>query len=168
MAIPNPHWPGAPARMADGRQFTEYRSVCKLLPPMPDGPWGSFEQRAAVIAGGDTQRWSDRSLTAMRGGQTRCVDTMVPESAKRIYSWDGPVVVSGPWQQGIGMGRQYLPGAPQLAGGDPDRLAAATFPDMPGTFDANAQQYSSLKINPVSIANYKSKKYNRYSQPYSP
>ena len=154
--------------MADGRQFTEYRSVWHLLPPMPDGPWGGWVQRNAVIQAASAQRASDRSLTVLRGGQYRCVDTMVPETQKRIYSWNGPVVAAGAWAGGIGTGRSYLPGRPDLAGGDPDVLAISTFPDMPGTFDANPRAYASgplLNSLPVDVP-MKGAMRNRYSLPY--
>jgi len=177
IAVPNPHWSGAPARMADGRQFTEYRSIWNLMPPMPAGPWGGYEQRAQIINAAATQRSSDRAMTVLRGGETNCVDTMVPEVQKKVYSWNGPVIAPGPWQGGIGTGRSYLPGRLDLVGGgsDPDMLAAATFPSalMPGTFEPNPQLYVAGPIRRPVVTSAASgsaggqpSSQNRYSFPY--
>lgn len=98
-------------------------------------------------------------MTVMRAGHGACVDTMVPELSKRVYSWNGPVeLLSQP--AGIGTGRMYLPGRQELVAGDPDVLAAATFPELFGTFAA-----SRGFVQPQApVAGPTAK--NRYSAPY--
>ena len=119
--IVNPHAPGAPLRMADGRLFTDYRPSCTLLPPRTD------DRRGRMIAAGEDSMAMDRYRSALVGRTVGPVDTMVPELYKRIYGWQGgEQAMSQP--VGIGTGRVYLPGRPDLMTADPDTLAAATFP----------------------------------------
>lgn len=90
---------------------------------------------------------------------------MVPELTKRVYSWNGPVeYMSQP--AGIGTGRSYLPGRPELVAGDPDVLAATTFPDMVGTFSTNVATYTRIPQRPPMPATPAPAPMNRYSAPY--
>jgi len=109
---------------------------------------------------------TDRSLTVMKAGSTGCVDTMVPELTKRVCGWNGCVTLPA-HGVGIGQGRLYLPGQPDLAAADPDVVAAATFP-MAGTFSSNPDLYV---VSPPSAASRNATRVvparpNRYSAPY--
>jgi hypothetical protein len=165
--IPNPRYPGAPARMADGRLFTNYRANCSLLPPLRGKLWADYTRRDQMLQNGAVSIAADRSMLSLRAGASGCVDTMVPELRKRVYTWKGPIdMVSHP--VGIGSGRMYLPGQTGLVVGDPDSLAYATIPDsmMPGTFSPNPHLYSAAPVAsmgaPVAVPAQK----NRYSMPY--
>jgi hypothetical protein len=93
---------------------------------------------------------------------------MVPELTKRIYTWDGGVsVLAHP--VGIGAGRLYLPGRPDLATADPDVVARATIPDamLPGTFSTNPASYVAMSIPAEKRATAQlPAAYNRYAAPY--
>lgn len=132
--IQNPHYPGSVARMADGRLFTDYRPNCDLMAPLKAAPFAEYQRKEAMMRNAPYSIASDRNMLVMRAGSSGCVDTMVPELNKRIYAWNGPIseVVAQP--AGLGTGRMYLPGQPSLASADPDVLAVATFPELPGTF----------------------------------
>jgi hypothetical protein len=168
--IPNPHHPGAPARMADGRLFTDFRQNCALLPKRGGGVWADWERHQSMKRTGEVAMKSDRGLTVMRAASYGCVDTMVPELTKRVYSWNGPVEL--PCQAaGIGTGRSYLPGRPDLVGGDPDVLAAATFPAMfsamPGTFSTNMALYTAVPQMPPVPVGPAPARVNRYAPPHA-
>lgn len=164
--IPNPHHPGAPARMADGRLFTDYRANCSLLPTLGKGVWADWERQQNMKQSGLVQISTDRGATVMRAASYGCVDTMVPELTKRVYQWDGPVeYMSQP--AGIGTGRSYLPGRTELVAGDPDMLAATTFPEMIGTFSTNIATYTSVPQRPPVPVSAVPTQLNRYSAPYS-
>ena len=164
--IPNPRYPGAPARMADGRLFTDYRSNCSLLPTLTEGPWADFERQQGMKATGLVAIKADRGAVVMRAASYGCVDTMVPELTKRIYRWDGPVEVPC-HAAGIGTGRLYLPGRPDLAAADPDLTAKITFPEMAGTFPTNVGLYTAVpQVVPVPVTRPPPAKVNRYSVPY--
>ena len=108
----------------------------------------------------------DRGETVMRAASYGCVDTMVPELTKRVYRWDGPVeYMSQP--AGIGTGRSYLPGRTELVAGDPDVLAATTFPEMIGTFSTNIATYTSVPQRPPVPVSAAPARLNRYSAPYA-
>ena len=163
MKVPNPHHPGAPARMADGRLFTDYRGNGTLLTPLGFRPFAEFERRGTMIATGDAATAGDRSIATLRAASTGCVDTMVPELDKRVYT-NRSVERLPNHAVGIGSGRFYLPKSQSgLIGGDPDYLAAATFPAIPGVFSANPNLYvpaPATVTKPVGP-------YNRYSAPYN-
>lgn len=165
--IPNPHYIGAPARMADGRLFTEYRRSTLLLPKLRATTWADFDRRNDMTRTGTMRMTGERTVATQRAGSTNCVDTMVPELTKFEYTWNGgqqklahPV--------GIGAGRLPLPGRPDLIAADPDTLAAATFPlDMfHGAWDPRASLYQrgpppAPVDTPVTPALR-----NRYAMPY--
>jgi hypothetical protein len=152
--IPNPHFPGAPARLSDGRTFTDYRPNCDINPPS----WGDFETRQMMLRTGMDKIASDRKQSVLMAGQRDCEDTMVPESHKRICTWSGcSTVLANP--VGLGTGRLYLPGRPDLATADPNTLAVATFPTLFGT-------YSQTSVLPANSSRTPAASYNRYSAPY--
>jgi hypothetical protein len=164
--IPNPHHPGAPVRMADGRLFTDYRANCSLLAPLGSGPWADWTRKNTMTITGVHKIAADRSTTVMRAGSVSCVDTMVPEFTKRTYTWAGPVEQVAQ-QVGIGTGRIYVPGLPAAA--DPDALARATFPDaiLSGTFSADPNTYIVGGAQmPVVASITKGPSRNSYSAPY--
>ncbi len=167
-AIPNPRYPGSPARMADGRLFTDYRPNCSLLAPLSSSTWAGWDRKQTMVNGGEYRISTDRSTTAMRAGSVGCVDTMVPEWSKRVYTWNGPVeLVSQP--VGLGTGRMYLPGQPGLVAGDPDALARATIPDsmLPGTFSPNPNMYVMGGVSAAAVARETvGQARNTYSAPY--
>jgi hypothetical protein len=166
-AIPHPKYPGAPSRMADGRLFTDYRPNCDLMPSVPAGAWGDWERNQNMMQTGLIRIQNERSMTVLRAGSLQCVDTMVPELQKRVCSWNGCTTLPG-HAVGIGSGRLYLPGSPQLAGADPDRTAQATFPEMAGTFSANPQDYVLTRIPNPPLATVRTPTMkNRYSAPYA-
>lgn len=166
--IANPRYPDSPARMADGRLFTDYRANCSLLLAHKKGPafGASFDDKQRMQATGNLLINTDRSLTVMRAGSMSCVDTMVPELTKRVCAWDGCTTLSA-HAAGIGQGRLYLPGRPDLVAADPDLLAAKTAFEH-GTFSANPNLYmagpASAAPRPVVVP----AKPNRYSAPYGP
>lgn len=165
MRVINPRHRGSPARMADGRLFTDYRANCALLPNVVgSGTWAGFEMREGMLQGvGETQRHTDRMLLSMRAARGGTVDTMVPELTKRIVTWNG--VSEGMAQPvGIGGGRIPLPGRPDLVRADPDVVARAAVPDcmLPGTWAP-----TSLYVpGPAPAATVGPANPNRYSAPY--
>ena len=163
--------------MADGRLFTDYRANCSLLPALGNGRWADWERHQGMKRNGEVYIKADRGATVMRAASYGCVDTMVPELTKRVYSWNGPASSAlggqGPVGEfmsqpaGIGTGRSYLPGRVDLIAGDPDVLAAATFPDMIGTFSTNIATYTAIPGKPPVPVTAAPARLNRYSAPYS-
>ena len=160
LQIPNPRYVGAPARMSDARLFTDYKANCRLLPTLQPVTWADIERRSSMVQNGERQMNMDRSLTTMKAGSTNCVDTMVPELTKRSYMWNS-VKELGVTPVGIGEGRLYLPGRTDLVRGDPDLLALATFPELPGTFSMSGPGPAGPKATATLPL-----KTNRYSAPY--
>ena len=154
--IPNAHYAGSPARMQDGRLFTDYRSNC--IPQSEFG--GSFEDKERMQKEGQKQIQTDRYYTAVRAATTGCVDTMVPELTKRICAWNGCKTLHA-HSVGIGNGRMYLPARADMVAGDPDTLAAATAFKF-GTFPVRA---SPPKADLARAVLPDSR--NRYSAPYA-
>jgi hypothetical protein len=158
-AIPNPRYAGAPAHMSDGRSFTDYRPSCSRLAPLRSTTWADHERRQTMQNTGEIAMNSDRMVTTMRAGSTQVVDTMVPELTKALYTWQGGApVVSQP--VGIGGGRLYLPGRPDLLTADPDSVAAATFPALPGTW--TSPMHYKVQTQQQQPPTHK----NRYAMPY--
>ena len=158
--IPNPHYPGSPARMADGRLFTSFKGRgCSTTEGV-----SSYEQRQQMIQGGLQLMQTDRAITSwMAARKGVCVDTMVPELSKRVYRWDGPVGTRLAHPAGIGTGRLYLPGRTDLITADPDVLAAATCPFLQGPIPPSQATSTSI---PTARAAVLPSRYNRYSAPY--
>jgi len=147
--------------MSDGRLFTDYRANCSILGSHTNA---DYENKQRLTMTGLQMMGTDRSLTVMRAGSTGCVDTMVPELTKRVCGWNGCVTL--PAQPvGIGQGRLYLPGRPDLAAADPDVVAKATFP-MAGTFSMNPDLYVASPSKPASTSRVVPARPNRYSAPY--
>jgi hypothetical protein len=147
--------------MSDGRLFTDYRANCSILGTHTNA---DYENKQRLTMTGVQMMGTDRSLTVMRAGSTGCVDTMVPELTKRVCGWNGCVTL--PAQPvGIGQGRLYLPGRPDLAAADPDVVAKATFP-MAGTFSMNPDLYVASPSKPVVSGHVVPARPNRYSAPY--
>jgi hypothetical protein len=162
--ITNPRFPGSAARMADARLFTDYRANCTLIPQNTDKLWSEHQRHVHLQSNGAYMIAADRSAAASRSASSNCVDTMVPELSKRVYRWDGPVIQTQGISHaaGIGTGRMYLPGRIDLVGADPDIVAAATFPVIPGTFEARKSLYGGLN----NVATVGPAQHNRYSAPY--
>jgi hypothetical protein len=164
-ATPHPHYTSAPARMADGRLFTDYRANCQTLPPLMGGTWADHDRRVVMRASAAGRIADDRRKAALRAGtgSESCVDTMLPELTKRVYAWNGPVTERIVEPVGLGAGRLYLPDRLDLLGADPDVVAAATIPAsmLPGTHAAAGGSYAAptrtAVLPPVR---------NRYAAPY--
>lgn len=164
-STPNPHYVGAPARMADGRLFTDYRANCQLLPPVRGGPWADFDRRASMLISAETRITDDRRKAVLRAGTAfaSCVDTMLPELKKRVYAWNGPVGEKLVEPVGLGTGRFYLPGRTDLLDADPDIVALVTIPPsmLPGTHSSAGGSFATPMrhaiLPPVR---------NRFSAPY--
>lgn len=164
MSVPNPRYVGAPARMSDGRLFTDYRRSTRLLPTLSTGTWADHQRRETMQKTGVMRIQSDRTMSVLRGGSTNCVDTMVPELSKWNYNWNGGrQSVAHP--VGIGSGRLYLPGRPDLVTADPDTVAAATISDemLPGTYKPTPSLYIQSVVASQYVPGNGS---NRYSMPY--
>lgn len=167
--VPNPRYIGAPARMADGRLFTDYHRTTRLLPALKPTQWADWERRQEMLSHGQVRVRNDRMTTTLRAGSMACVDTMVPELSKWQYTWEGGNnAIAHP--VGIGAGRLYLPGRPGLRTADPDVVATATFPMtmLHGCFDPNPQTYYAVPVRPtiVDVPVKSGNGENRYSAPY--
>lgn len=129
---PNKAATGAPARMADGRLFTDYRPRCYQYSVKAAETWGDNGYRQRMVSGAEdlmevARQVNNRKLTA-----THCVDTMVPEMYKRVCTWKGcKVVPANP--AGVGVGRIYVPSV-AAAADDPQTLSDVTVPGLFGTF----------------------------------
>lgn len=130
-----PNIPSAPARMRDGRMFTDYRPRCTQYPLRMTGTFGEHEGRQRMITGSDELMNEARKLLLKKAAPVResCVDTMVPELYKRVCTWRGCETVPGHYA-GIGTGRIYIPDA-STSGDKPDELAEATLPKLTGSFE---------------------------------
>jgi hypothetical protein len=162
--IPNPRFPGSAARMADGRLFTDYRPSCTLIPANTAKPWSEYQRHVQLQTTGAHVMAADRNAAIARTASANCVDTMVPELSKRVYRWDGLVEERINQSAGIGTGRLYLPGRTDLIGADPDVVAAATFPVIPGTFVMRSSPYGPQAA--AKPADAGPTQHNRYSAPY--
>ena len=158
----NPRYSGAPARMSDGRLFTDYRGNCTTLAPLSNDTWADFNRKQSMIKDGSHQMMADRRIAFARAASVDCVDTMLPEAAKRVYRWNSVALApTAAGALGIGTGTMYLPGSPALASADPDMLASATFPAVPGTMAP-----MTVSIPTGSPAAVTGRPRNRYAAPY--
>lgn len=128
---PNQAATGSPARMQDGRLFTDYRPRCFQYPLKAAQTWGDNEYRNRMIHGAAELMDAARQLNNHKATATKCVDTMVPELYKRVCTWQGCKVIPGN-PNGIGVGRIYIPAAEGLAK-HPQKLAEMCVPAMFGT-----------------------------------
>ena len=163
--ITNPRFPGSAARMADARLFTDYRANCTLIPQNTGKLWSEYQRHVHLQTAGAHMIAADRSAAVSRSASARCVDTMVPELSKRVYRWDGLVEQGISHPAGVGTGRLYLPGRVDLVGADPDVVAAATFPVIPGTFEVRKAVYGQVTAT-VAVPTAGPAQHNRYSAPY--
>jgi hypothetical protein len=162
--IVNPRFPTSAARMADGRLFTDYRANCTLIPQNTNKPWTEYQRHTHLQSNGTFMIAAERNAAASRAASgANCVDTMVPELSKRVYRWDGLVEQGVSHAAGIGTGRMYLPGRTDLITADPDVVAAATFPVIPGTYDVRKSLYGQTT---ATVATAGPAQHNRYSAPY--
>jgi hypothetical protein len=133
---PNHAATGSPARMADGRLFTDYRTRCHQYSVKAAQAWGGNEYRARMVHGADELMEVARQINNRKVTATSCVDTQVPELYKRVCTWQGCKVVPGN-HTGIGVGRIYVPSVASAAD-DPQTLSEVSLPPMFGTFPREA------------------------------
>jgi hypothetical protein len=121
---------GAPARMADGRIFSDYRPKCSSYPVAACGTWGDNETRKRMTHGATDLMNASRSIISAKVAPASCVDTMVPELYKRVCTWQGCKTIPGHYA-GMGTGRVYVPSS---AGADPVTSSRLNVPPIPATF----------------------------------
>jgi len=133
----------APARMDDGRMFTDYRPRCAQYPIKLNAQWGEHDGRQNMIHGTDILMEEARNLLQKKATPVKgtCVDTMVPELYKRVCTWRGCETVPGHYA-GIGTGRVFIPDA-SGATDDADGLAKATIPSIPNTYEKEGPEAAS-------------------------
>jgi len=127
-----PRIKGAPARMADGRSFTDYRTRCEQYPTKAAGLWGEHDARQRMVANSQDFMDATKELLNKKLGSQGCTDTMVPELYKRVCTYKGCTVQSGHYA-GIGSGRIYNPSLASAAS-DPQTLSLSDTAPLPGTF----------------------------------
>ena len=152
----NPHFPGAPCRMMDGRLFTDYRPSCEMMPPVPEGSYGTYYRNQNMQKHGIHQIEAERTIASMKAQVRGCVDTMVPELTKRICTANGCQTLEA-FPVGLGQGRIHLSARPDLARTDPDITALTVTPPL-------AQTYSSPII--AGPVRQKLAMVNHYSAPF--
>ena len=130
----NPNHPvsASPARMMDGRVFTDYRPRCFHYPVKAAQAWGDNDARQRMIHGADELMSAARQLNNRKVTAAACVDTMVPELYKRVCTWQGCKVIPGN-PAGVGVGRIYVPSV-ESAADDPQLLSDISVPAIFGTF----------------------------------
>jgi hypothetical protein len=121
---------GAPARMADGRLFSDYRARCLSYPVRAAGVFGDYEARQKMIHGGNELIGATHQMLDMKNSSSTVVDTMLPSMYKRVCTWKGCKTI-GNQPYGIGTDTLYVPAA-QGSISDPDALTS-TLPPLPGT-----------------------------------
>jgi hypothetical protein len=129
---PNQAATGSPARMADGRLFTDYRPRCFQYPLKASQTWGENDARLRMIHGADELMEAARQMNNRKATATKCVDTMTPELYKRVCTYSGCKTVPGHFA-GIGVGRIYVPSL-EGAAAEPQQLSDATVPALFGTY----------------------------------
>jgi len=151
----NPRYPGSPARMADGRLFTDYRPNCVIISGA-----NTFERKEKIQVTGEHVIIADRERSVQIGGTTGCVDTMVPELSKRVCNWNGCRTLPSE-SVGIGQGRLYWPGSGVQ---DPDAMASLvtipnSYPSHSGLYMPAPPAYNQGMPTVPAM-------HNRYSAPY--
>ena len=152
---PNPRYAGSPARMADGRLFTDYRGNCLIVKGA-----NTFDRKLQMQGTGRTAMRADRATSIRVGGSTGCTDTMVPELSKRVCEWNGCRTLPSE-AIGIGQGRLYWPGEPVQ---DPDEMAALT--RIPNSYPVHSDLYVPAPAPYMQLTPVVPAKPNRYSAPY--
>ncbi len=164
---PNQAATGSPARMMDGRLFTDYRPRCHQYPVKAAAAWGDNEYRERMIHGADELMEAARQMNNRKATATACVDTMVPEMYKRVCTWKGcKVVPSNPG--GVGTGRIYVPSI-ESAADDPQMLSDISIPNIFGTFPRQAPATPSRcgAADPETAWQLKGADVSAKSHPYS-
>ncbi len=164
---PNHANTGAPARMMDGRLFTDYRARCHQYPVKAAAAWGDNEYRERMIHGADELMNAARQMNNRKATAATCVDTMVPEMYKRVCTWKGcKVVPANP--AGVGTGRIYVPSI-ESAADDPQMLADVSIPAIFGTFprEAPSEVSKCALADPEGAWALKGAPMNAKSHPYS-
>jgi len=133
-----PRVKGAPARMADGRSYTDYRPRCESYPVKAAGVWGQHDARQRTIADAESFMRGANQILNTKMGAHKCVDTMVPELYKRVCTYDGCHTIEGHYA-GIGTGRIYRPSLSSEAA-DSQALAYGNTAPLPHTFPIIASQ----------------------------
>ena len=133
----------APARMQDGRMFTDYRSRCAQYPLKLTGKWGEHDGRQNMIHSTDMLMEQAHNILQKKVAPVEgsCVDTMVPEIYKRVCTWKGCETIPGHYA-GIGTGRVYVPDSASESN-NPDALAKATIPAMINTYNMTGSKKES-------------------------
>jgi hypothetical protein len=133
----------APARMEDGRMFTDYRPRCTQYPLKLTSKWGEHDGRQNMIQSAEMLMEQAHSVLQKKVGSVSgsCVDTMVPELYRRVCTWKGCETIPGHYA-GIGTGRIYVPDATSAAS-NPDSLAETTLPTMVNTYGMTGQSKES-------------------------
>jgi hypothetical protein len=164
---PNHASTGSPARMMDGRTFTDYRPRCHQYPVKAAAAWGDNEYRERMIHGADELMGAARQMNNRKVTAAACVDTMVPEMYKRVCTWKGcKVVPSNP--AGVGTGRIYVPSV-ESAAADPQMLSDVSIPEIFGTFprEAPAEGSKCALADPEGMWAMKGAPVSAKSHPYS-
>ncbi len=130
---PNQVATGSPARMMDGRLFTDYRPRCSQYPLKAAQTWGDNAARQRMVQGADELMEAARQMNNRKATATACVDTMVPELYKRVCTWKGCKTVPGHFS-GVGVGRIYVPSM-ETSAGNPQALSDMTVPALFGTYE---------------------------------
>jgi hypothetical protein len=151
----NPRYPGSPARMADGRLFTDYRANCNII-----GGNNTFDRKEKIKHMGIDITNQDKARSVIIAGTTGCVDTMVPELTKRVCDWNGCRTLPSE-AVGIGQGRLYWPGTLVE---DPDVMAAHV--TIPNSYPSHAGLYTPAPAAYNQGVPVVPAKPNRYSAPY--
>ena len=109
----NNKYPDCPARMADGRTFTDYRQSCSVnsLLRTSSNSFNSHEYRMYLTRNAETLINLNRQMTFERNKCGPCVKpynvgTMLPEQRKISCDHHG-CLISVNDETGIGYGRQY-------------------------------------------------------------
>lgn len=133
----------APARMMDGRMFTDYRPRCAQYPLKLTSKWGEHDGRQNMINSTDMLMEQAHNILQKKVGPIKgsCVDTMVPELYKRVCTWKGCETIPGHYT-GIGTGRIYVPDSASVSN-NPDSLAEATIPNIVNSYSMEGEKQES-------------------------
>jgi hypothetical protein len=149
----NNKFASAPARMADGRHFTDYRPSCHLNAKIQieNQVPNSYEFRMFLTRNAEDLMELNRKQSYLANGAFECkppynVGTMLPESHK-VKCNAQTCEVSHNYENGLGLGRDYGEGADCLA-----------------SFNAPAMKLDENQCRPPSFMDYH-KSDRRYDEP---
>lgn len=130
-----------PPQMADGRQFTDYRTRVDSVQNMLTNNWSSYEYRQHLINNAEQEMDQQRNTAHDGSFCTPCkapydIGTMLPETEKIVCTSQSCKIVETPFGRGIGRGREYkaeMPPSDQglLGWSDPAKPFAKALPDAP-------------------------------------